>query len=176
MDSTTRLNKVEEYDPGDLTIAVGAGIPFAEMQRQLGEHQQWVPCDAAHLDRATIGGLLATGAALWIVTATARSTISPPETSRYTYLGAVVIVLVGVELLRGAVLDEPPRLNNGQRRDLMLYTLGSINQRCRVHRDQLPADRDVQRPSDHRMNVPQARARQSLRGLGVVQRHQMSRT
>jgi hypothetical protein len=73
-------------------------------------------------------------------------------------------------------LDEPPRLNNGQRRDLMLYNLGSINQRCRVHRDQLPADRDVQRPSDHRMNVPQARARQSLRGLGVIQRHQMSRT
>jgi len=61
--STTRMNKVEEYDPGDLTIAVQAGIPFAEMQRQLGEHQQWVPCDAAHLEHATIGGLLATGAA-----------------------------------------------------------------------------------------------------------------
>src|SRR3979411_2132068 len=45
MVSTTRLNKVEEYDPGDLTIAVGAGMPFAEMQRQLGKHQQWVPCD-----------------------------------------------------------------------------------------------------------------------------------
>src|SRR6478609_3764784 len=61
--STTRLNKVEEYDPGDLTIAVQAGMPFAEMQRQLGEHQQWVPCDAATLEHATIGGLLATGAA-----------------------------------------------------------------------------------------------------------------
>ena len=61
--STTRLNKVEEYDPGDLTIAVQAGMPFAEMQRQLGEHQQWVPCDAASLEHATIGGLLATGAA-----------------------------------------------------------------------------------------------------------------
>ena len=61
--STARLNKVEEYDPGDLTIAVQAGMPFAEMQRQLGEHQQWVPCDAASLEHATIGGLLATGAA-----------------------------------------------------------------------------------------------------------------
>jgi hypothetical protein len=50
---------------------------------------------------ARLAGLLATGAALWIVTATARSTISPPETSRYTYLGAVVIVLVAVELLQG---------------------------------------------------------------------------
>src|SRR5947209_10439625 len=61
--STTRLNKIEEYDPGDLTIAVQAGMPFAEMQRQLGEHQQWVPCDAASLEHATVGGLLATGAA-----------------------------------------------------------------------------------------------------------------
>jgi hypothetical protein len=48
---------------------------------------------------ARLAGLLATGIALWIVTAAARSTISPPETSRYIYLGAVVIVLVGVELL-----------------------------------------------------------------------------
>jgi glycolate oxidase FAD binding subunit len=61
--STARLNKVEEYDPGDLTIAVQAGMAFAEMQRTLGEHHQWVPCDAAHLEHATIGGLLATGAA-----------------------------------------------------------------------------------------------------------------
>src|SRR5882762_4515282 len=42
--STARLNQIEEYDPGDLTIAVAAGMPFAEMQRSLGEHQQWVPC------------------------------------------------------------------------------------------------------------------------------------
>src|ERR1051326_6463381 len=47
--STPRLNKVEEYDPGDLTIAVQAGVPFAQMQRQLALHQQWVPCDAASL-------------------------------------------------------------------------------------------------------------------------------
>ena len=49
---------------------------------------------------ARLAGLLATGLALWAVTAAARSTISTPETSRYIYLGAVVIVLVGVELLR----------------------------------------------------------------------------
>jgi hypothetical protein len=48
-----------------------------------------------------LAGLLATGIALWVITAAARSTISTPESSRYIYLGAVVIVLVGVELLRG---------------------------------------------------------------------------
>ena len=46
-------------------------------------------------------GLLATAISLWIVTGLARSTISPPESSRYIYLGAVVIVLLGVELLAG---------------------------------------------------------------------------
>ena len=60
---TRRMDKIEQYDPGDLTIAVAAGMPFAAMQRQLQEHQQWVPCDAANLEQATIGGLLATGAA-----------------------------------------------------------------------------------------------------------------
>ena len=48
---------------------------------------------------ARLAGLLATGVALWAVTAVARSTISQPEASRYIYLGAVVIVLVGIELL-----------------------------------------------------------------------------
>jgi glycolate oxidase FAD binding subunit len=61
--STARLNKIEQYDPGDLTISVEAGMPFAKMRSQLAEHHQWVPCDAANLKQATIGGLLATGAA-----------------------------------------------------------------------------------------------------------------
>jgi hypothetical protein len=53
---------------------------------------------------ARLAGLLAAGISLWVLTAAARSTISTPETSRYIYLGAVVIVLVGVELLRGAAI------------------------------------------------------------------------
>jgi hypothetical protein len=48
---------------------------------------------------ARLIGLLATAVSLWIVTGLARSTISPPESSRYIYLGAVTIVLIGVELL-----------------------------------------------------------------------------
>jgi glycolate oxidase FAD binding subunit len=61
--STKRMNKIEQYDPGDLTISVAAGMPFAEMLRTLSEHHQWVPCDAAQLENATVGGLMATGAA-----------------------------------------------------------------------------------------------------------------
>jgi hypothetical protein len=50
-----------------------------------------------------LAGLLATAIALWSLTAVARSTISSPEASRYVYLGAVVIVLLGVECLAGVV-------------------------------------------------------------------------
>jgi glycolate oxidase FAD binding subunit len=60
---TTRMNTIEHYDPGDLTVGINAGMPFAQAQQRLAEHQQWLPFDAANLDRATVGGLLATGAA-----------------------------------------------------------------------------------------------------------------
>jgi hypothetical protein len=50
---------------------------------------------------ARLVGLLVTGISLWALTAAARSTISSPETGRYLYLGAIVILLVGVELVRG---------------------------------------------------------------------------
>ncbi len=60
---TTRLDDIKHYDPGDLTIGVGAGIRLGKMQRALGEHQQWIPWDPPNMDSATIGGLLATAAA-----------------------------------------------------------------------------------------------------------------
>jgi glycolate oxidase FAD binding subunit len=56
---TGRMNQVAHYDPGDLTIGVGAGLRFAEMQRRLGEHKQWIPFDPADAEQATVGGLLA---------------------------------------------------------------------------------------------------------------------
>ncbi|MGH2831211.1 MAG: hypothetical protein ACRDK2_00410, partial [Solirubrobacteraceae bacterium] len=60
----------------------------------------WRLARPGHLS-ARLMGLLATALSLWIITGLARSTISPPESSRYIYLSAVVIVLVGVELLAG---------------------------------------------------------------------------
>ncbi len=61
--STQRLGGIEHYDPGDLTIGVNAGMTFGDVQRTLGEHLQWLPYDVAHLDHATVGGCVATGAA-----------------------------------------------------------------------------------------------------------------
>src|SRR5262249_40688648 len=60
---TNRLNTIAHYDPGDLTIGIHAGMPFAQALQRLEQHQQWLPLDAANLGKATVGGLLATAAA-----------------------------------------------------------------------------------------------------------------
>jgi hypothetical protein len=54
---------------------------------------------------ARLAGLLATALFLWLLTAAARGSIASPETARYIYLGAVVIVLAAAELLRGVVFS-----------------------------------------------------------------------
>jgi glycolate oxidase FAD binding subunit len=60
---TQRISGIQTYDPGDLTISINAGTTFAGVQTALAEHKQWLPYDAANLDRATVGGCVATGAA-----------------------------------------------------------------------------------------------------------------
>ncbi len=48
------------YEPGDMTITVGAGTPFRMLDATLAEHGQECPLDPADLD-ATVGGVLACG-------------------------------------------------------------------------------------------------------------------
>lgn len=58
---TTRLSGLLAYNPSDMTVAVRAGTPLAELQRELAEHGQRVAFDAARVRRgATVGGLVAT--------------------------------------------------------------------------------------------------------------------
>lgn len=59
---TTALSGVLNYTPADMTVAVRAGTPLADVQAELGAHGQHVAFDAARVRRgATVGGLLATG-------------------------------------------------------------------------------------------------------------------
>jgi len=59
---TSRLKAVEHYDAGDLMIGVGAGTTLAEVERQVGPHQQMLPLDAPQPEKCTIGGALASAA------------------------------------------------------------------------------------------------------------------
>lgn len=58
--STEGLAGIIAYEPTDLTLSVGAGARFAEVQAVLAEHGQGLPLDVAHPEAATIGGLIAT--------------------------------------------------------------------------------------------------------------------
>jgi glycolate oxidase FAD binding subunit len=56
-----RMNRVVAYEPRDLTIGVEAGTTLAELARTLAAARQFVPFDAPHPERATVGGTLAAG-------------------------------------------------------------------------------------------------------------------
>ena len=56
--STEKLNRVEAYDPGDLTISLEAGVPVASAVAACAEHHQLLPIEDAGC--STIGGCLAT--------------------------------------------------------------------------------------------------------------------
>lgn len=60
--STAGLAEVEDYEPADLTVTAGAGVVLGGLARTLADQGQWLPADPPHVDRRTLGGLVATGA------------------------------------------------------------------------------------------------------------------
>src|SRR5574341_1781747 len=56
----TRLNRIIDHEPGDLTATLQAGILLCEAQASLSRSGQFLPFDPAGYKRATIGGILAT--------------------------------------------------------------------------------------------------------------------
>ncbi len=57
---TTKLDRVIEYEPADLTVTAEAGMTFGQLAAILVEHGQFLPIDAP--GEATIGGALAAAA------------------------------------------------------------------------------------------------------------------
>ena len=56
----SRLNRVIDYQPGDMTATVEAGITLGALQRELATARQFVPLESPAPERATVGGTLAT--------------------------------------------------------------------------------------------------------------------
>ena len=81
---TGRLSSVLAYNPADMTVAVGAGMPLRDLQAMLEEKGQWLALDpGTESAGATVGGLLATGD-------------SGPRRLRY---GAMRDLVIGVTLV-----------------------------------------------------------------------------
>src|SRR4051812_764299 len=56
---TSKMNSVLQYDPGDLTISVEAGLKLADLERTLAEHNQFLPIHPTDPEQ-TVAGSLAT--------------------------------------------------------------------------------------------------------------------
>ncbi len=59
--SMARLNQLIDHAEGDLTVTAQAGMKFAELQAVVQRSGQFCAIDPSYDDRATIGGLVATG-------------------------------------------------------------------------------------------------------------------
>ncbi|MFJ4408396.1 FAD-binding oxidoreductase [Streptomyces sp. NPDC088910] len=58
---TRGLGRVVEYAPGDLVVVAEAGVPLADLQRQLAEHGQMLALDPPEAG-ATLGGIVSANA------------------------------------------------------------------------------------------------------------------
>jgi glycolate oxidase FAD binding subunit len=55
------VNQISHYDPADLTVSAGAGLPLAKLHAALLEHNQFLPLLVPYYSRGTIGGAIASG-------------------------------------------------------------------------------------------------------------------
>ncbi len=60
--ATAQLNRISAYDPAAMQITVEAGVTLASIQATLAPHGQWLPWNPPLPERASVGGLLASGA------------------------------------------------------------------------------------------------------------------
>jgi glycolate oxidase FAD binding subunit len=81
---TERLARIVEHAPADQVVIAEAGVTLAQLQTALAAHGQRLALDAPHPERATIGGLVATGG-------------FGPLRARY---GAIRDLIIGVTLIR----------------------------------------------------------------------------
>src|SRR5690606_32925866 len=51
---------IADYVPADLTVSVGAGTRWSDLQAALGAEGQTIPLDVPFANRATVGGVVAT--------------------------------------------------------------------------------------------------------------------
>ncbi len=58
---TKRLNQIAHYDPGDLTLSVGAGMTLLALDETLKAQNQFLPLAVPFFDSSTVGGAIASG-------------------------------------------------------------------------------------------------------------------
>jgi glycolate dehydrogenase FAD-binding subunit len=81
---TDRMKRIVDYSASDMVLAAEAGVTLAEINAAAREHRQMLALDPPQPERATIGGLVATGA-------------YGPRRARY---GAIRDLIIGITIVR----------------------------------------------------------------------------
>jgi glycolate oxidase FAD binding subunit len=55
------MSEISHYDPADLTVSVGGGMPLAKLNATLREHNQFLPMLVPFYSQATVAGTIASG-------------------------------------------------------------------------------------------------------------------
>lgn len=58
----TRLNKIVDYSPEDMTVTAQAGVTLEQLRKAMAGNGQMLPLDPPQPQQATVGGVLATNA------------------------------------------------------------------------------------------------------------------
>ena len=108
--SLTRMDRILEYEPGDLTVTAQAGIGLDLLARNTEEEGQWLPLDPPGVPRGTLGAMVSTGSAgsLQAGFGTVRdhllgATLVKPDGTRLRLGGKVVKNVAGFDLLKMTV-------------------------------------------------------------------------
>lgn len=108
--STERLAGIQEYEAANLTLSVGAGTPFGQVQAALSANGQWAPFDPPHVTRRSVGGLVAAGTTgpLWMGYGDLRNhvlgmTVVTGDGRTLRLGGRVVKNVAGYDLLKAVV-------------------------------------------------------------------------
>lgn len=59
---TARLNRLQDYQPDDMTVTCEPGMTLAALQQALAAHRQFLPIDVPLPARTTLGGIVSTNA------------------------------------------------------------------------------------------------------------------
>lgn len=82
--STRKLNRIIDYEPEDLTVAIEPGVTLTQLDAVLGKHGQQLVIDGFDRERATVGGSFASG-------------LSGPRRLRY---GSLKESAIGIEVVQ----------------------------------------------------------------------------
>ena len=114
--TTAKLDRLLAYEPRDLTISVGSGMPYTRLQEILAANHQMVPLDPPFAADSTIGGVVA-------------SNLSGPRRRQY---GTARDLVIGMEFARmdgrlvqsgGMVVKNVAGLDMGK---LMIGSFGTL--------------------------------------------------